>query len=686
MYRAKESLKLIALLFALTLAACGDDTVSAGPNNDNNNRIDPNNVEIPEGSSLRHTGDCAGTPNCAVDLTFNSSRPLRVQLLNGNQNPIQGARIVFDLVPNDATDTTLDARTAQSDAEGFAEVNIRGGQVQGVAEVTVTVDNDDTIDPVQFVIGVSPKDSASYRVNFTHAGTANLKDINVFLFQGDVTCDMVREDLARERDDDPMTNPTLTAEATALGIANVDGTLPLVVFPGLANGDSFTVSARALSRENSEVELAFGCQDGNPPITNGNSVDVIVDLQDYIPRLKGDFNVTHTFSITDAICNPDGNGGYDGVLPSGVCLAIDLIGRLATDPASFLIGTGGGDNGLIGLIVDLLPDGGLLGDLKNAINSFLNNSIINGIGRDAINDFFEDWLADNAPSWVQSAFNITGDIYESLKEFRVAGLIRISEEPVASFDPNTGAVIGILQADMNGVKPGKQVWEDIIVYWTGDCPPSAPEACRERTFSATDLGATQTVVEGFFTGSVVPIDDPENPGYGLIIDEHTLTLNYGVLILGIIEKVVLPSIIDPSVDSLEEALDFVLTLAFGGTNGCESFGDWLENTVGGGQTVNNIANNLCSGLVESASDAVREFLTENLVLEGEDNFLLGTPDGSPCRITQPEIYSGDWIGKPLPYIQKMGTEDMQCNWEVKIKAGNTIINTDGGFYGDRSNF
>lgn len=509
----------------------------------------------------------------------------------------------------------------------------------------------------------------------------------MFLYKSDVTCAMIREDLARERDDDPNTNPTLTAESTNLGIANIDGTLPLVVFPGLANNQAYTVSAKALSRANNEVESAFGCQDNNPPITNGNSVDVTVNLIDNLPRIAGSYDVTNTFSITDAICNPDGQGGYDGVLPGGVCLAIDLIGRLATDPASFLVGEGNGDTGLIGLIVDFLPDNGLLGDLKNAINSFLNNGFIAGLGRDALNSFFDDWINNNAPSWVKSAVDITGDIYKSLKEFKVSGVMRISTEPQASFDANTNEVIGILAADAMGTKPGKQVWEEITVFWTGACAPNAPAACRERTFSAGDLGATSSVIEGYFTGSIVPLNDPENPGYGLNIDEHTLTLNYGVLILGIIEQVVLPSIFGQNVTSIESALDQLLILAVGGNDGCDSLGQFIADSVGGGDTVKNIGKNLCTNLLESASDGIREFLTENLTIGGEDNFLISTPDGKPCRIYEPSVYSGEWTGKPLPYIEDLGKAEMQCEWDVKIKvSASEIINTEGTFSGKRASF
>lgn len=677
----------VAVVFLAILGmGCGDDTALIN-NQTENNIQSPNNIAIPAGARLIHTGSCAGQVNCAVDVTFSSSTPLKVELVDGNSNPIAGATIEFKLDVNDAAGSTLNARTAPSDANGLAEVEIRGGTTPGTAEVTVLAPSNESIEPIKFLVAVNSKDRASYRVNFNHSGNADLRAIDVFLYDGAVTCADVREDTARERDDDPLTNPILTAESTSQGQANVDGTLPVVIFPDLANGQSYTVAARAMSRAyNGEVELATGCTDGNDPIVNGISVEVLVDLQDHLPRIAGSYNVTHTFSITDAICNPNGMGGYDGVLPSGVCLAIDLIGRLATDPASFILGTGNGDNGLIGLIVDFLPDSGFLGNLKSSIQSFLDNSLINGIGRDVLNDFFASWINDNAPPWVKGAVNITGDIYESLREFRVNGIMRILREPEPAFDSGSGAVIGILEADMNGQKPGEQVWSDIIVYWTGDCGPNAPSACRERTFSAADLGASQDVVQGDFTGSVVPIDNPESSGYGLIVNEHTLSLNYGVLILGIIEQVILPTIFGQGVTSIEAALDELLQLAVGGDNGCEGLGTFIEDNVGGGNTVRNIAVNLCENLLQSASDGIKTFLTENLVLEGEDNFLLGTPNGAPCEIYQPQLYSGDWVGKPLPYIEAFGTDTMECQWDVKIRAGSAFIQTEGTFNGGRSSF
>ncbi len=671
---------LAALLLAAAAPACTDDE-TGGPNSGTNVQEEPD-AEVPENSRLIHqNSECSeAEPICAVDVTFTSQKTLTVKLVDGDGAIIPNARLTFELDAGEAMGTTLSAANTQTDEEGLAEVDVRAGQAAGVASITVSVPSEETVEPIKFVVGVSSKDAASYRVSFNHNGGALLREIEVKLHPSTVSCADVVEDRAREFD--PALSPTLTAEYVSGDLAAVDGTLPIVTFPNLPNGQAYTVEARAYSRSNGDVEAAFGCTDNNPPIENGISVDVLVDLVDNLPRIAGAYDVTHTISITDAVCMPDGSGGYTGVLPSGVCLAIDLIGRLATDPASFLLGEGNGDNGLIGLIVDFLPDSGFLGDLKDAITSFLDNSLINGIGRDALNQFFQDWIDNNAPAWAQNTIAITGDIYKTLQDLKIEGTIRINEEPTPMYDAASGAVVGILQADMNGERPGKQVWTDVIIKWSLPCDANAPPSCSERRFGADQIGtADGNIVEGYFTGSLVPLEDG---GYGLAIDEHTLTLNFGVLILGIVEKVVLPSIFGQNVQSFEDAFDALLTAIVGGQDGCQGLADYVENSVGGGNTVNSIVDNLCGQLLQSASDGIKDFLVDNLTVSGEDNFLISTPADKPCRLNEPEMYAGEWIGKPFPYAESMGNPDMQCDWEVKIGINeNTQINADATFYGNR---
>jgi hypothetical protein len=683
---------LLALFIAVSgCANCTDGT--PGNNNNSNNRQEPE-TEVPQGSRLLHVPDqsedsCSATqPTCAKNVTYSSQIPLKAQLVDGDDNPIDNTTINFELDAGMAEGTTLEAASAVSDGEGIAETALRAGNTAGTVEVTVTAGGENSeVEPIQFVVAVNSKGASSYIVTFNHNGASDLKDIKVRAFESDTSCDAVAEDHARETT--AGVNPTLTAVTQGQGIAGADGTLPQVVIPNVMNGTAYTIEARGFSRSNDEVEAAFGCKDMNPAVENGMSVTVEVDLIDNLPRIAGAYDVTHEFSIQDTVCAQDMNGDYMGVLPSGVCLAIDLIGRLATDPGSFLVGDENND-GLLQILVGFLPDGS---GLKDTIESFINNEFIQDLAGNVINDFAQDWINNNAPDWVKGAVNITGDLYESLQEFKVNGTMRIGWEPTPQYDMQSGTVIGILEPNMDGEDPGKQVWSEIVVFWTGDCDPDSQnfDACRERTLSANDVG-TDDVVEGYFTGSLLPIEDDDDSGYGLQIDEHTLTLNYGVFLLGVLEKIVLPSVFnDQSVTSVNDALEKMIEGIFSGQDGdtsCEQFGSWVDDSVGGGA---NIATSLCDNLLQQASDAIREYMTDNLTVSGEDNFLIGTPDGEPCRLYEPDQYAGEWNGKPLPYVEAMGDNkpELKCKWDLKIKYGGDpedVVETDGTFWGTRSGF
>ena len=679
------TLRAILLATLIGLTACSGCTDDGVANNSDNNRVEPE-TEVPAGSRLEHVAEgadpCSPTvPVCAKNVTFSSEIPLKVRLVDGTSQPITNTAINFELLANDATGTTLTAVSAATDAQGFAEVALRGATTAGTAEVIVGAGGAESgVEPIKFVVAVNSKGASSYIINFNHLGNADLKNINVRAFPIATTCEQVREDYIRATT--PGQNPTLTAQTQQMGFVTA-GNLPQIVIPDVPNGTAYTIEAVANSANNDEVEAAFGCTDGNPPIMDGMSVEVTVDLVDNLPRLLGTYDVTHEFSIVDAVCAKDmTTGEYAGALPSGVCTAIDLIGRLATDPGSFLVGDDQND-GLLHILVDFLPDGGF----KDSIESFINNGFIQNLAGDVINDFALEWINNNAPAWVANVVNITGDVYESLKRFRVRGIIQITNEAVPEYDAQSGAVIGLLVPDADQNPPGRQAWNEVIIFWTGDCTPG-DEACRERTFSASDVG-TNNVVEGFFDGSLVPVDDPMNPGYGLQINEHTLTLNYGVFILGILEKIVLPSVFgDQSVNSLEAALDRLIQGIFGGDNGCDGLAQWVDDTVGGG---GGVAESVCNNLLTQAGDAVRDYLSENLTVSGEDNFLIGTPDGEPCRVHEPELYAGDWATKPLPYIEKLGENrpSLECKWNLKLKYGSdpdSVIETGGTFFGERTGF
>ncbi len=655
-------LRFSVLVLVLGFAsACSDGEVTT-----DNNRPD-NGKEIPEGAKLEHTMPCSTNyPICARDLPYGSDGPLKVRLVAADGSPIEGAVVNYALEDPTGTGSSLSSAQSGTASDGSAQVELRTATTGGTVEVVVSAGGSaTTIDPIKFTVAINAKGASSYKVLFNHRGTADLRDVKVRAFPGNITCAEVKADYLREST--PGQTPMLTASTQAQGEGAADGTLPIVVIPNVENGTSYTIEARGKSRSNPEVEAAFGCKDGNPAVENGQSVDVLLDLDDNLPKVGGTYDVNHTFNIVGAVCPPGGGG----VLPGGVCTAIELIGRLATDPASFFVGESGGtDTGILGLIVDFLPDS--LSSFKETIQDFLGNGFINDVIRDQLNDFFKDWIENNGPAWLNSASNISADIFETLKEFRVGGTMRIVSEPTLAVD-SAGNFVGTLSGD------NKQVWNKITVLWRGNCA-DGDMACRNRTFDSNDLNSGN-VVEGFFTGSVVPVTD-ERGGYALVIDQHTLTLNYGVLILGIVENVILPSTFgDPNITSIDAAIEKLITGLFAGNGtACEK----LAAKVGTGEA---IVQSLCEAMLDKASDGIRSYFTEKLTVEGADNLLIGTPAGNPCKINEPETYVPDWTGKPLPYGETLGTEATEeCEWEMKIKVGSTTIVAPSTFHGTRSAF
>jgi hypothetical protein len=645
-------------LLAMAATSCTDDPAMAN-NVTNNNRVEEP-VDAPDNGELSHVDPCVpGQDNCLVELSTHNARDLEVKLVDGDGQPVKDALINFE--PSlTGSGVTLGSAGTYTDANGIAKTTIESGASAGGAGTVTASTSNELVGTLKWTIGVSSKDSASYRVDFEHNGAAQIKPITVRLFEDTVTCD------------DLLANPNPPAEFERPGLVDSAGVFPTVIFPDIANGSAYTVAAWGMFLDNNDVEVAYGCTDGNPPVESGTPVDVTVTLVDHIPTITGEYEVTHEFDLT-------------GALPDNVRTVVELIGRLATDPGSFVAGCPensndpdcpAGTDGLVDLLLDFLPADS---SFRDTIESALDSSIGRALVRDAVNSVADDWIDNSAPDWVADTVNVTGDIYKTLREFRVEGVIRITEAPQVAIDPDTGEVVGVLS---DGA--GEQIWNDFIFTWSRGCEgASDPDLCSQRRFGARqlDLSDDDAPVEGAFGGTVFGSNK-------LQINQHSLSLNYGALMVAIIEKVVLPEIFgndcgpndNLACDSLELALEEMIS--------CEQVASYASSDPN--STVNDVVENLCGTLLTQASDQLRDYASDQLVADGSEVFLIGTPDGEHCTIHQPEQYQDGWENEPLPYIQKLGQADpaeMRCAWDVRIKFSDSYTaEVDGSFSGERSSF
>ncbi|MBA2662967.1 MAG: Ig-like domain-containing protein [Bradymonadaceae bacterium] len=656
MLKTERHLALAVLAIALFVgAACTDSGVSTVANNDLNNPPIDNTIDPPANSKLLHQAPC--NPNeamCIVPLTINARWEMSVKLVDGNNNPVANAIVKFQFVtPMEAVGTSLGTANAVTNDQGIASTHVTGGPdpSTGVGTAVILVSTTDpSVEQLRFTVAVSSKDASSYEVRFTHSGTAQFDKVDAILFAPTVTCAQIKAQFEA--------NGTLpTAEYTRRTSVDADGTIYPAVFPNLKNGEKFTVAGKAFASTNDNVEVVYGCTDGNPAIEHGLPVIVTVELTDHVPYLKGIYAVSHSFDLRDT-------------LPENIRRIVDVIGRVATDPGSFIVGCKGGDpgcppggaEGLIHILIDFIP----AGQFSDAINGILGNDFVRAIVRDAINEFVGDFLnGPNVPSWVKNSVTITADIYKTLSNFRVEGKIFILQSPQPVLAGTE--VVGLLPE--NG---GRQLWNTLIFKWSPGCEGQGP-SCGDVPITASQVGVQGSAIEGFFDGTVFGSDKFE-------INQHSLTLNYGLLLMAVVEKVVLPAIFGREVDSVDAMLATFIN--------CRSL---ALNAGSEGSNLYNVAKRLCDTMLAQASTSLRDYVGSNLVFNGSDRFLIGTPQGEHCTLHQPSNYVGNnWPGYPLPYIQQLGKGDpetLKCKWDVQIKFSEGNITKMGGkFHGEREQF
>jgi hypothetical protein len=651
MGRLFKSMAMASLALSMVLGvACGSDPGVVTPNNDNT--VQPPPAEVPFNSRLVYYTPCeANSATCSVPLVIDGIQEIGVRLLDGNNQPLANRLVRFALtIPEGdlgAQGTTLSTANAVTDNNGIATTTIRASNNPetgtGSAEIVASVEN--VAQSLRFAIGVSSKDRAQYEVHFSHVGSATFDRVRASLFDSAMSCADIAEYAARNRNALPT---SIFSNSTTV---DADGTIYPVIFPNQPNGASYTVVGQAWAPgTNNTVEVVYGCKDNNPAIQNGVFVRVDVQLIDHLPHVQGTYAVTHTFDLREA-------------LPQNVRTVIDIIGQLATNPASVLLGCRATYNhcqtdsvGLLGLIAELgfLPD-----TVRDFLNTLIGTQNGHAIATSLINEFVNGWInSGDAPDWVRNAVNITADIYDTLRTFRVDGRLFINEAPQVQLLGNE--VVGLLPE--NG---GHQIWNTLTFYWSRGCENQG-DACREVPVRANNIGASDNIIRGEFDGAIYGANKLE-------INQHTLSLHYGVLLMAVIEKVVFPLAFGNDIQSLDDLLASFIN--------CASI---AQNAGFGG------LEQACNMLLTTASSSLRDYVTGQLIFDGDDHFLIGTPSGEPCTLYQPDTYSGsNWPGYPLPYIQRLGKADpsLQCKWDVQIKFSETnITRMNGKFYGERDGF
>lgn len=358
-------------------------------------------------------------------------------------------------------------------------------------------------------------------------------------------------------------------------------------------GTRFAVVARARHAETG-VLAAGGCV-GDLRIRADERLDVQVVLNTLPLNPAGVYTVDNNYDFTDAIPGTLGDVIRGLVQFFGdqhhereiATLIFDQIERLARDAA-----------GAIGaLVVDL----------------------VRGWVEDDLNRIINDWIDQDAPDWVRDFFIIGSDLISVISSTEVISQMRLNKPR------------------RDGTFIGSQNWIGMAFYWRLDCQGNPDPECGRFPFTMDELaeGADGiNLVYGQFEGRVHSYDQGA-------IYSHTLDLQYGRLILFILNNLLLPQIADGARNIRDGLLNLADCPAF--ASGLTGGRDHLR--LGGINIVSrDRLEDWCVGIMSVVGDTASAILGRlridtRITLEGEMTFVEETDD---LRVDH--MIDGRWRG------------------------------------------
>lgn len=282
-------------------------------------------------------------------------------------------------------------------------------------------------------------------------------------------------------------NPTASfsgslADKTVLDINNQ----PL--FSGLGAGQHFTLVA--IGKSPTGGLAAAGCKDGIFIVADQlTSATLTLNLLPLKPT--GNYSVDNYFDFTETL---DSLGTVGDVIQG--------IVQLFNDPGLFLIE-----------------------QIKSLVSAFIGDVVTDlafSLFEDALADVITDWVQNESPNWLQDFFTIGDDLTQIVNNLHLTSILQVSK----------------LQNDY--YFQGTQAWNGLVLTWKYGCDETAPdyETCGIYNVDLEQLTETQfpqDLIEGTFTGAIANYDK-------LFIDQHTIQLSYGKLILFVLNELILKTV------------------------------------------------------------------------------------------------------------------------------------------------
>lgn len=492
-----NAINLYGAMFVLSLAffACEDQTA---PIKEREIIVDPvaGTMVIPGGSTAGGEVTPGGvTPENPTNtsillpagdlekvISIGGEVELSVYLYDQDGEPIPQSQVQFKFLSG------LDGATPSADEAALSSARTTTNE-QGIAKVNllggnlikhyqVEASSSQARRTVVFEIDVVNLPMGSMNIAFDYQGVVPLQNVELYVLRRPDACEAPYY-LA------PPMDPFLTKEVMNLS--------QRTVVDALLAGESFAVIARARTADG--VLVAGGCE-GDIRILENNQSNVTISLFLLPLNPAGRYEMVNHFDFAGAIPGTlgtiiqqlvafFGDQNHDRMVASVIFDAIEELARQAAGAIG-------------GLVVELIGNW-----VENDLNRLIN-----------------DYIDNDGPQWLRDFFTIGSDLISIVSNLEVLSEMNLSK-------PRS-----------DGTFDGSQNWVGLAFYWRINCANSQDPECGRFPFRMDDIanGVEEVnLVFGQFTGRV----HSYNQG---VINLHTMDLQYGRLILFVLNHVILPAI------------------------------------------------------------------------------------------------------------------------------------------------
>jgi len=459
----------------------GSDSMDAGS-------TDAPEVDAPGKLEFKSMADDFGAlckpDTCSYKMNQNGLRKLEVRYTRGGK-PVENVAIKFDVPPPNSVGDVASG-SAYTDADGIATGNAKSGAAQGTFTVNVTAPSDPAAGTLHFVIKVESKIGSPLTITITYKGSKAVPNVQALLFKqkadGTPKCAAIN----------PLAPPKVSLTSPPIKLNKTWAPDPTFL-SDLQAGQKLGVAIMGVgSKTPDSAALTAGCKEAT--VSLGTATEVIVEMSDVPPRLKGTYEVTAHFDLLS-------------ILPDKVEMVLKTIFNVVKDPVA----------GILGLTCQL---GG------STLSSFCGYVFTDGdpskgegpIGSIVIK-FLDGILYAYLPPGVKQGLATAADLGDILTNLELTGTVELKKEADAK---------GLIAA-----ADTEEIWDGLTYKWSlgAPCDPLDPN-CGKHPLYLSEF--QQEAVIGQFDLQ------RDAKAATLTVSMHSLNIKWGSLVNYLVQKVLLP--------------------------------------------------------------------------------------------------------------------------------------------------